>query len=139
MRRILQRAAIFLLRWFFQVSAEAKAHCLASSFSSTFVRLLLVATSGGAEHSHQVSFSFSRYGLSHSRFRIAIAGHGGRKSVARSLGMLGDALMHGGKLDESEKLNRQSLAMKRKLWGNEHSQVAAALNNLALLPPWLTR
>ncbi len=36
-----------------------------------------------------------------------------------------------GQLDEAEKLLRESLAMHRKLQGNENPDVGASLNNLA--------
>ena len=38
-----------------------------------------------------------------------------------------------GKLDEAEPLFKESLAIKKKVFGDEHPSVATGLNNLALL------
>ena len=38
-----------------------------------------------------------------------------------------------GKLDEAEPLMKESLAIRKKAFGDEHFDVAAGLNNLALL------
>ena len=38
-----------------------------------------------------------------------------------------------GKYDEAEPLFRESLAIRKKVYGNEHPKVAAGLNNLASL------
>ena len=38
-----------------------------------------------------------------------------------------------GKLDEAEPLYKESLAIKKKVFGDEHPDVALALNNLAAL------
>ena len=38
-----------------------------------------------------------------------------------------------GKLDEAEPLYKESLAIKKKVFGDEHPKVALALNNLAQL------
>ena len=38
-----------------------------------------------------------------------------------------------GKLDEAEPLYRESLAIDKKVYGEEHPEVAIGLNNLAIL------
>ena len=38
-----------------------------------------------------------------------------------------------GKLQEADQTSRQALTMRRKLLGNEHPEVAASLDNLALI------
>ena len=51
--------------------------------------------------------------------------------MALSLDNLADVLQAQGKLAEAETMYREALAMRRKLLGNEHPDVAISLINLA--------
>ncbi len=53
--------------------------------------------------------------------------------MAIDLNNLANILRTKGQLDEAEKLLRESLAIDRKLLGNEHPVVALELNNLAVV------
>src|SRR6266702_451069 len=74
----------------------------------------------------------ARQGLQLSRSRPSAE----NENVAGMLTRLGDALMHLGNLDESEKFTREALALQRKLQGNEllgNEFRASAANSLDVL------
>jgi serine/threonine-protein kinase len=54
-------------------------------------------------------------------------------SVARSLNNLGLLVQNRGDLDEAERLLRESLEIRRRVWTADHPEVARGLHNLAVL------
>ena len=55
------------------------------------------------------------------------------RGTARTLAMVGGALLELGRLDEAETAFREALALRRRMHDGDHTRTAGALHNLALL------
>ena len=53
--------------------------------------------------------------------------------IARTIGQLAIVVRQLGDYEEAERLTRESLNLKRKIFGEEHADVAQALNSLAIV------